>query len=71
MENKDTMNQYKDYNIIVVNLDGLRRDRVSKLESINVLKKESYFFENMNTVAPYTFASLHAIFLEYIPRKMG
>lgn len=71
MENKDTMNQYKDYNIIVVNLDGLRRDRVSKLESINVLKKESYFFENMNTVAPYTFASLHAIFSGIYPSKNG
>ena len=65
------MNEYNDYNIILVNLDGLRRDRVSKLKEIDSLKKESYFFENMNTVAPYTFASLHSIFSGMYPSKNG
>jgi arylsulfatase A-like enzyme len=61
----------KDYNIILINLDGLRRDRVTKLKTFNSLKKESYFFENMDTVAPYTFASLHAIFSGMYPSKNG
>ena len=60
-----------DYNIILVNLDGLRRDRVTKLKTFDLLKKESYFFENMDTVAPYTFASLHAIFSGMYPSKNG
>ena len=61
----------KDYNIILINLDGLRRDRVTKLKTFDLLKKESYFFENMDTVAPYTFASLHAIFSGMYPSKNG
>ena len=61
----------KNYNIILINLDGLRRDRVTKLKTFNSLKKESYFFENMDTVAPYTFASLHAIFSGMYPSKNG
>ncbi len=63
--------KYKDYNIILVNLDGLRRDRINKLKTFETLKEESYFFENMNTVAPYTFASLHAVFSGMYPSKNG
>ena len=65
------MNEYNDHNIILVNLDGLRRDRISKLEKMNLLKNKSYFFGNMNTVAPYTFASLHAIFSGMYPSRNG
>jgi arylsulfatase A-like enzyme len=61
----------KDYNIILINLDGLRRDRITKLKTFDGIKKESYFFENMGTVAPYTFASLHAIFSGMYPSKNG
>ena len=61
----------KDYNIILINLDGLRRDRITKLKTFDSVKKESYFFENMGTVAPYTFASLHAIFSGMYPSKNG
>ncbi len=63
--------EYKDHNIILVNLDGLRRDRIDKLKSFDLLKKNSYFFKNMNTVAPYTFASLHAVFSGMYPSKNG
>jgi len=65
------MTEYKDHNIILVNLDGLRRDRINKLKTFDLLKEEGYFFENMNTVAPYTFASLHAIFSGMYPSKNG
>jgi len=65
------MNEYNDHNIILVNLDGLRRDRINKLKTFDILKEESYLFENMNTVAPYTFASLHAVFSGMYPSKNG
>ena len=65
------MTEYKDHNIILVNLDGLRRDRVLKLKTFDSLKEEGYFFENMNTVSPYTFASLHAVFSGMYPSKNG
>lgn len=65
------MKEYKDHNIILVNLDGLRRDKINRLKTFDLLKEESYFFENMNTVAPYTFASLHAVFSGMYPSKNG
>ena len=65
------MMKYNNHNIILINLDGLRRDRITKLKTFASLKEESYFFENMNTVAPYTFASLHAIFSGMYPSKNG
>lgn len=58
-------------NIILINLDGLRRDKVTKISQLNNIKKNSYFFDNMFTVAPYTFASLHAIFSGLYPSKNG
>ena len=58
-------------NIILINLDGLRIDRVTKLKTFDLLKKESYFFENMHTVTPYTFASHYMqYFLVCIPHVM-
>tara|TARA_B100000029_G_scaffold183608_1_gene181168 strand:+ start:8430 stop:9563 length:1134 start_codon:yes stop_codon:yes gene_type:complete len=51
-----------DYNIILVTLDGMRSDRLDLSPSLMKVKDESLFFQNMITVAPYTIASLHAIF---------
>ncbi|WP_299290888.1 sulfatase-like hydrolase/transferase [Nitrosopumilus sp.] len=61
----------EDYNIILINLDGLRRDRVELCSTLNNLKEENCFFSNMFTVAPYTFASLHAIFSGMYPSRNG
>lgn len=61
----------KNCNIILINLDGLRRDKVEKCSELNSLKKESIFFSKMNTVAPYTFASLHSVFSSLYPSKHG
>lgn len=60
-----------DYNIILINLDGLRRDKVSLCPTLQNLSKTSYYFSNLNTVAPYTFASLHAIFSGMYPSRNG
>jgi arylsulfatase A-like enzyme len=60
-----------DYNIILINLDGFRRDKVDLVPSLLELKKKSFFFENMITAAPYTFASLHSIFTGLNPSQHG
>ena len=64
-------NKLKDFNIILINLDGLRADRVKNCKTLDILKNESHYFSNMITAAPYTFASLHSIFSGMYPSKNG
>lgn len=65
------MTELKNFNIILINLDGLRQDRVELIPSLNKLKQNSYYFPEMKTVAPYTFASLHSIFSGMYPSRHG
>jgi len=65
------MSELKNFNIILVNLDGLRQDRVNLIPSLNKLKQKSYYFPEMKTAAPYTFASLHSIFSGMYPSRHG
>lgn len=65
------MEALEDYNIILINLDGLRFDKLDLCPTLKSLKEDSYFFSNMHTVAPYTFASLHAIFSGMYPSRNG
>lgn len=60
-----------DYNIILINIDGFRRDRISHCPTLENLVENSLYFSEMNTVAPYTFASLHSIFSGVYPSKNG
>jgi arylsulfatase A-like enzyme len=64
-------NKIEDYNIILVNLDGLRNDKVQLSPTLEKLKENSYNFSEINTVATYTFASLHALFSGNYPSKNG
>lgn len=59
------------FNIILVNLDGLRNDCVELCPTLNELKDESLYFPKMFTAAPYTFAALHAIFSGMYPSRNG
>ena len=52
----------KDFNILAINLDGLRRDKLFHCPALKSLSERSYYFSKMDTVTPYTFTSLHAIF---------
>ena len=54
--------QTKNYNILAINLDGLRKDKMLLSNSLKSLIEKSYYFSEMDTVAPYTFASIHSIF---------
>ena len=65
------MNTYEDYNIILINLDGFRKDKIDNCLTLKTLKENSYYFSNMNTVAPYTFASIHAIMSGMYPSTNG
>ena len=65
------MESTKDHNIVLINLDGLRRDKISLCPTLQNLADNSYHFSNMNTVAPYTFASLHAVFSGMYPSRNG
>ncbi len=64
-------NELKNFNIILINLDGLRKDKLKNCKTLDILKNESHYFSNMITAAPYTFASLHSIFSGMYPSKNG
>ena len=61
----------ENFNIILINIDGFRKDRLDLCSHLKEIKENSLYFSNMNTVAPYTFASLHAIFSGLYPSKNG
>ena len=65
------MKALANYNVILINLDGFRKDKIDLCPTLKSLKEESYFFPNMFTVAPYTFAALHAIFSGMYPSRNG
>jgi len=71
MQNIPNLEQFKNYNIIMINLDGLRRDKVELCPSLNSLKENSLFFSRMKTAAPYSIASLHSIFSGVYPSRHG
>ena len=65
------LDKTKEFNIIVINLDGLRRDKLQLYPKLKTLAKRSFYFSEMNTVAPYTFASLHAVVSGLYPSSNG
>lgn len=59
------------YNIVLINLDGFRQDKVTECKSLKTLSEKNYYFSNMYTSAPYTFASLHSIISGLYPSSNG
>ena len=49
-------------NIIMLMIDGVRSDAIEKVPFYQQLKKDSVFFHNLITYAPYTIGALHAFF---------
>lgn len=62
---------FSDYNIILVNLDGLRQDKVELCKNLNSLKENSLYFANMITVSPYTLSAHHSIITGLYPSQHG
>ena len=58
-------------NIILITLDGFRKDKIGLCPSLKSIKENSYYFSEMNTNAPYTFAAHHVIFSGMYPSCNG
>lgn len=58
-------------NVIMITMDGLRRDHVSKIKSLNSFIARSKFYSGIITAAPYTIASMHAVFSGTYPSRNG
>ena len=65
------MKKMKDWNVIMITLDGLRVDQLIRCPYLFSLFKENVGFSNMITASPYTFTSMHAIFSGIYPSKNG
>jgi len=59
------------YNIILINLDGFRKDKIELCQNLRKFRDDCLYFPNMFTAAPYTFASLASIFSGMYPSKNG
>lgn len=72
MKMKDISNQdLTDYSIILINLDGLRKDKIEKCPTLKKIKEENIFFSKMISVSPYTLAAHHSIFSGLYPSQNG
>ena len=58
-------------NIILISLDGFRKDKIELSPALKSIKENSYYFSEMNTNAPYTFAAQHVIFSGMYPSRNG
>ena len=65
------MQKIDDYNIILVNLDGLRQDRVDVCKNLKEISENGIYFPNMISVAPYTLAAHHSIITGLYPSEHG
>lgn len=63
--------QTSDCNIILINLDGFRKDKIDLCPNLKKFRENCIYFPSMFTVAPYTFASLASIFSGMYPSKNG
>ena len=65
------MTIYPDYNIILVNLDGLRQDKTELCPNLNSLKEKGIYFSNMISASPYTLTAHHSIITGLYPSQHG
>ena len=62
---------FSNYNLILINLDGLRKDKVNLCPNLKSFKEKNIYFSKMITVSPYTLAAHHAIFSGLYPSENG
>ena len=65
------MTAHPDYNIILVNLDGLRQDKTELCHNLNLLKEKGIYFSNMISASPYTLTAHHSIITGLYPSQHG
>ena len=59
------------YNIILINLDGLRKDKIDLCYNLKLFRNNNISFSNMISVSPYTLAAHHTIFSGLYPSQNG
>ena len=62
---------HSDCSIILINLDGLRKDRIRKCPTLNSIKENNVYYSKMISVSPYTLAAHHSIFSGLYPSQNG
>ena len=62
---------FSDYSIVMINLDGLRKDKIEKCPTLKKIKNENTYFSKMISVSPYTLAAHHSIFSGLYPSQNG
>ena len=70
MTNMEDQN-FSDCSIIMINLDGLRKDRIEKCNHLKTIRDENIYFSKMISVSPYTLAAHHSIFSGLYPSQNG
>ena len=68
---KMEIQDYSDCSIILINLDGLRKDRIIKCPTLKSIKENNIYFSKMISVSPYTLAAHHSIFSGLYPSQNG
>jgi arylsulfatase A-like enzyme len=62
---------FSDHSIIMINLDGLRKDKIKKCLTFERIKEKNIYFSKMISVSPYTLAAHHSIFSGLYPSQNG
>lgn len=62
---------FPDYNILLINLDGIRQDKVDICPTLKSFAEKNLYFPKMFTVSPYTLTSHHSIISGTYPSQNG
>ena len=62
--------KFSDCSIIMINLDGLRKDRIEKCNHLKTIRDENIYFSKMISVSPYTLQHIIQFFQDYIHLRM-
>ena len=66
-----SVNISSDSSIILINLDGLRKDKIDSCPNLKSFRDNNTYFSKMISVAPYTLAAHYSIFSGLYPSQNG
>ena len=68
---KMSINSSLGSNIILINLDGLRKDKIDSCPNLRSFRDNNTYFSKMISVSPYTLAAHNSIFSGLYPSQNG
>ena len=68
---KMSINSSLGSNIILINLDGLRKDKIDSCPNLKSFRDNNAYFSKMISVSPYTLAAHNSIFSGLYPSQNG